>query len=483
MTSSREPTTAAGGADAGTGSSPALVVLGAAGDLTRRLLLPGLAGLVSCRHLGIQLVGGDRVDWDDDQWRATVQQAFAAAVEMTSQVDMIVRTTRYVQADVTAPQDLDRLLQTCSARPLILYFALPPAIAEQACRALTRITLPATTRLVLEKPFGSDAASADALNQIVTRLVPEDQIYRVDHYLGLSTVLNIFGLRFTNRMLESVLNSTHVASVDIFLDESLALEGRAGYYDHAGALIDMLQSHALHVLSLLAMEPPSTLSARDVRDSAAAVLRATRVWNNDPVGASRRARYTAGRVGDQMVPSYADEQGVDSRRRTETFAEVVVEVNNWRWAGVPFRLRTGKALRRLDKRVMITFKEPNWVPEGLVGYERPDRVHIGLDPEVLRLDFNINGIADPRTVERVGMGVNLEAGDLPAYGQVLAGVLDGDPTLSVRGDEAVETWRIVEPVLRAWRDDAVPLQEYEAGSDGPPRAEANQHRQDRPSLA
>jgi glucose-6-phosphate 1-dehydrogenase len=323
---------------------------------------------------------------------------------------------------------------------------------------------------VLEKPFGSDAESAERLNQVLTRLVPEDQIYRVDHYLGLSTVLNIFGLRYTNRVLESVLDSTHVASVDILLHESLTLEGRAGYYDGAGALIDMLQSHALHVLSLLAMEPPSTITALDVRDGAAAVLRATRVWHNDPVGSSRRARYTAGTTNGRAVPSYVDEDGVDPDRGTETFAEMVVEVNNWRWAGVPFRLRTGKALARLDKRVVITFKQPKWVPEGLHGFEQPDRLQIGLDPEVLRLDFNINGIGDPSTVERVGMGVDLEPGDLPAYGQVLAGVLDGDPTLSVRGDQAVQTWRIVEPVVRAWREDAVPMQEYKAGSDGPTTA-------------
>jgi glucose-6-phosphate 1-dehydrogenase len=389
-------------------------------------------------------------------------------VQATPTTDTLVRTARYVQADVTAPEDLDRLLRACSPGPLVLYFALPPTVAEQACRALAEVGLPADTRIVMEKPFGSDAARAEALNQLVTGLVPEDQIYRVDHYLGLSTVLNIFGLRFTNRMLESVLDSAHVASVDILLDESLALEGRAGYYDGAGALVDMLQSHALHVLSFLTMEPPATLTARDVRDAAATVLRATRVWDNDPAGSSRRARYTAGRVGDRTVPSYVDEDGVDPSRATETFAEVVMEVNNWRWAGVPFRLRTGKALRELDKRVVITFKEPKWVPEGLHGYQRPDRLHIGLDPEVLRLDFNINGVGNPWIVDRVEMGVGLDPGDLPAYGQVLAGVLAGDPTLSVRGDQAVETWRIVEPVLRAWRDGAVPLQEYPAGSDGPP---------------
>jgi glucose-6-phosphate 1-dehydrogenase len=466
VTSPRQPTTATGGVDTGTDTPPALVVLGAAGDLTTRLLLPGLAGLVTHEHVKIQLIGSDRVDWDDEQWRDRVQQAFAGETALGSELDTIVRTTRYLKADVTASEDLDRILRTCSG-PLVLYFALPPAVTERACRALTRIGLPAATRLVMEKPFGSGAAGADTLNQMVTRLVPEEQIYRVDHYLGLSTVLNIFGLRFTNRMLESVLDSTHVASVDILLEESLALEGRAGYYDGAGALVDMLQSHALHVLSLLAMEPPASLGARDVRDNAAAVLRATRVWGDDPIGSSRRARYTEGQIGNRTVPSYVDEEGVDPARGTETFAEVVVEVNTWRWAGVPFRLRTGKALPRLDKRVVITFREPNRVPEGLRGYERPDRLHIGLDPDVLRLDFNINGVADPWTVERVGMELNLEPGDLPAYGQVLAGVLAGDPLLSVRGDQAVQTWRIMEPVLKAWHDDAVPLQEYEAGSDGP----------------
>ncbi|MEV6489213.1 glucose-6-phosphate dehydrogenase, partial [Actinoplanes sp. NPDC051633] len=292
MTAPEQPP--ADGDRTGTDSAPSLVVLGAAGDLTTRLLLPGLAGLVRSRGLEIHLIGSDRADWDDDQWRARVRQAFAGQVEATPSIDTVVRTARYVQADVTAPADLNRLLQARPPGPLVLYFALPPAVAEQACRALEEVRLPVGTRLVMEKPFGSDAARADMLNQSITRLVPEDQIYRVDHYLGLSTVLNIFGLRFTNRMLESVLDSTHVAGIDILLDESLALEGRAGYYDRAGALVDMLQSHALHVLSFLAMEPPATLSARDVRDSAAAVLRATRVWGNDPAAGSRRARYTAG---------------------------------------------------------------------------------------------------------------------------------------------------------------------------------------------
>lgn len=463
----QEPATAADGADRSAAAPPTLVVLGACGDLTARLLLPGLAGLLNRGHLKVQLIGSDRTDWDDDRWRDRVQRAFASEVGTAPEIDAVVSATRYVQADVAAPEDLDRLLRTCPSGPLILYFALPPAVTEKACRALSGLDVPSGTRLVMEKPFGSDAASAEELNQLLTRLVPEDQIYRVDHYLGMSSLLNILGLRYTNRILESVLDSTHVDSVDIFLDESLALEGRAGYYDGAGALVDMLQSHALHVLAFVAMEPPSTIGAQDLRDSAAAVLRATQVWDNDPVRSSRRARYTAGRVGDRELPSYVDEEGVDPARGTETFAEVVVGVNTWRWAGVPFRLRAGKALPELNKDVVITFKKPNWVPDGLLGYERPDRIHIGLDPEVLRLDFNVNGPADPRTVERVGMKVEFPPGDLPPYGQVLAGVFAGDPTLSVRGDQAVHTWRIVEPVLRAWRENAVPLEEYQAGSDGP----------------
>jgi glucose-6-phosphate 1-dehydrogenase len=440
-------------------------VFGAGGDLAARLLLPGLAGLMNDRNLQVQLVGCGRTEVSDRQWRERVRQAFGD--ESGPATDAVIRTTRYVQADATSPDDLERLLAAVSSAPLILYFALPPEITERACHALAEVALPPSTRLVIEKPFGTDAASADELNRLVSRLVPEDQIFRVDHYLGMSTVLNLLGVRFANRMLEAVLNSTHVASVDIILDESLALEGRSGYYDRAGALIDMLQSHALHVLGFLAMEPPSSLGPRDIRDGTAAVLRATRIWNSDPAASSRRARYTAGSIGDRAVPSYVDEDGVDPDRGTETWAEVTVEVNTWRWAGVPFRLRAGKALRKLDKHVAITFKEPNWVPEGLSGFEQSDRVHLGLDPATVRLDVNVNGPADPRTVSRVAMNAELAPGNVSAYGQVLAGVLDGDPTLSVRGDQAVETWRIMEPVLQAWRNDAVRLEEYPAGSDGP----------------
>ena len=211
---------------------------------------------------------------------------------------------------------------------MAVFFALPPAVTVQACQALAGAELPEHTRLVLEKPFGTDAASAAALNDLLARLVPEDQVYRVDHYLGMSTVLNILGLRFANRMLESVLNGEHVQSVDIVFDESLALEGRAGYYDRAGALVDMIQSHSLQVLALLAMEAPSTLQARDVRDATTAVLRATRVWGDDPATWSRRARYTAGRsTGARCRRTWT--------RRAWTLTAAPRRSPRWSWPSTP----------------------------------------------------------------------------------------------------------------------------------------------------
>ena len=383
-------------------------------------------------------------------------------------MDAVAAAARYIRADVTSEHDLRGLLEAAQGA-LTIYFALPPAVTEKACRALRGIGLPADTRLVMEKPFGTDVASAQALNELLAQLVPEDHVHRVDHFLGMSTVLNILGVRFANRILEPVLTTEHVESVDIVFDESLGLEGRAGYYDGAGALVDMIQSHLLQVLSLIAMEPPSTLGARDLRDCKAQVLRATRVWNDDPAGCSYRARYTAGEVDGRKLPSYVDEEGVDPARETETLAEVVVAVDTWRWAGVPFRLRSGKALSGACKEVVVAFKQPSLVPAGLIGGDQPDRLRIGIGPgrNHLCLDFNISGPGDPFAIDPVTLEADFGAGELPEYGEVLKGVLEGDPTLSVRGDMAVDCWRVIEPVQKAWRNDEAPLEDYPAGSTGP----------------
>jgi glucose-6-phosphate 1-dehydrogenase len=381
-------------------------------------------------------------------------------------VEKVAQETRYFQTDVTQEADLRRLLDACPG-PLVIYFALPPAVTAKACQVLAEIGVPDGARLVLEKPFGTDAATARSLNELLARVVPEEQVHRVDHFLGKSTVLNILGLRFANRIFEPLLNAANVASVDIVFDENLALESRAGYYDKAGALADMIQSHLLQIVGLLAMEAPPTITEREVRDRTAQVLRATRLWDDDVAACSRRARYTAGEIDGKQLPAYADEAGVDPDRGTETLAEVVLAVDTWRWTGVPFRLRSGKALTAARKEAVITFKQPERIPDGLTGYRRPDRLRIGFGPDRLYMDLNINGPDDPFELDQVTLDTDFGPGDLPPYGEVLRAVLDGDPMLSVRGDTAEECWRIVEPVVSAWRSGEVPLLEYPAGSAGP----------------
>lgn len=444
-----------------------LLILGASGDLVGRLLLPGLGRLLrdgAGRMLSI--VGSGMDDWTDERWRQRVRDAFATVDAVAGQAGAAALGTRYLQADVTREEDLRRLLAACQGQ-VTIFFALPPAVTARACQALTHIELPKGTRLALEKPFGTDAAGAKQLNELLLRLVPEEQIHRVDHFLGKSTVLNILGLRFANRVFEPVLNAEHVESVDIVFDEKLALECRAGYYDGAGALVDMVQSHLLQVLSLLTMEAPPTLNARELRDRKAQVLRATRLWGDDVRASTRRARYSAGSIDGRRLPAYADEPGIDPSRGTETLAEVVLTVDNWRWAGVPFRLRSAKAMAATRKEAVVTFKQPARVPDGLTGHQRANQLRIGFGPDQLSFDVNINGPGDPFVIDPVELEATFGPGDLPPYGEVLRGILDGDPTLSVRGDTAEQCWRIVEPVLHAWRADDVPLQEYPAGSTGP----------------
>ncbi|PRY10471.1 glucose-6-phosphate dehydrogenase [Kineococcus rhizosphaerae] len=455
-----------------------LLVLGASGDLASRLLLPGLARLlVSGRSedathghgSSLQLVGAGAEDWDDAHWREVVTEAFSDHGADPAEDDGAARAvrdgSRYAKVDVTDPDALLDLLHSCTA-PVAAYFALPPAITAKACEGLVGRDLPESTRLVMEKPFGSDEASAHHLNEVVARLVPEQHVHRVDHFLGTSTVLGTLGVRFANRLFEPTWNAAHVERVDVFYDEDLALEGRARYYDHAGALVDMIQSHLLQVLSVLTMDAPSSLDEREFRDRKAQLLRATRLAG-PPAEASRRARYTAGRIGDRDLPDYTFEDGVDPARQTETLAEVVLHVDTWRWAGVPFRLRSGKALGRARKEAVITYKPVPHLMTGLKGNPAPTRLRLGFKPDTVNLDLTVNAEGDPFDLEEATLTAQLADSRLPAYGEVLAGVLDGDPLLSVRGDTAEDCWRILAPVIAAWKADEVPLETYAAGSDGP----------------
>jgi glucose-6-phosphate 1-dehydrogenase len=451
-----------------TRSIGSLLLLGASGDLSGRLLLPALGQLLDREESRreVVLVGAGSEDWNADAWQQRVRTSFSDGEVSDEALQSVLARTRYQQADVTSPVHLKALIDSCPAAPA-LYFALPPSVTVAACRALQQVSLPEGTNLVLEKPFGIGRESAASLNQLLAELVPEDQVHRVDHFLGRSTVLNLLGVRFANRLFEPVWSNEHIERVDIVFDETLTLENRARYYDHAGALMDMIQSHLLQVLALTAMEPIAKADAIDLRDSKAQVLRACRPWDDDPVGAGRQARYTRGSIDGRDVPDYTAEPGVDPARNTETLAELVVEIDNWRWSGVPFRLRSGKALRERRKEVLVTFKGLPHLPIGLRGEAPPDRLRLSMGPDRMALEMNVNGPSDPLQLDRVSLDTDMNPGRLPAYGEVLAGVLDGDPLLSVRGDTAEECWPIVDPVLQAWREGTVAMDSYAAGSEGP----------------
>jgi glucose-6-phosphate 1-dehydrogenase len=446
-----------------------LVLFGATGDLTARYLLPGLAALRRGGHIGdgFRLVAVGRQDWSDDEFRAWAKaQLDQHAPQFPPAArHAVVASSEYHRADVTDPAALTTVIS--GAGPVAAYLALPPSVFAATVSALDTAGLPQGSSIVLEKPFGQDLAEAKALNTLLARVIPEEAVFRVDHFLAMTTVQNILGTRLANRVLEPIWNGAHIAEIDIVWDETLALEGRGGYYDGVGALKDMLQNHLLQLLCLVAMEPPVSLDARDLRDRKVQVLRSIRPLSEDDLlRGTRRARYTSGRVDGVLVPAYVDEKGVEPVHRTETFAEMELQLDDERWHGTIFRLRTGKALGRNRKEVAVNFRPVPHLPRGMRGDPQPNVLRFGLEPE--DVVFELSGVG-PRahTISALTLSAVLEPAELPAYGRLLLDVFSRDPALSIRGDEAEECWRVVTPVLDAWAKDLVPLQEYAAGSDGP----------------
>jgi glucose-6-phosphate 1-dehydrogenase len=448
-----------------------LVILGIAGDLSKRLLLPGIASLLADGNTEpLSLVGFAAPECTQEVFEQRLLDTLGARIEGAraggaEALRSTVEHARLVTGDATDPAALAALSRIDPGHTA-LFFALPPSVTQKGLEALSPGELAEGTVLVLEKPFGHDAASAAQLNAALTRLVPESSIFRVDHFLAKSTVLNIAGLRFANRFIEPLLNAENVECVDIVYNEDLALEGRAGYYDSAGALRDMIQSHLLQIAAFLLMDQPSTLTERDLRDRVGEVLRALEV-DGGFREATWRARYTAGEIGEREIPDYAAEPGVDPARKTETMAQIRLRLKNSRWAGVPITIRSGKAVGEVRKEIVVTFKPVPYLPEGFSGIDSPTRLRIGLGPETLKLEIDVNGPGNPFQLDRVALGTALSSSRVLPYGEVISSVLEGDLTLSVRGDAAEECWRIVDPILAAWAEDRVPLEEYPAGTEGP----------------
>lgn len=457
-----------------------LVMVGATGDLAGRFLLPALATLHAAGLFpaGCRIVGAGSDDLDDDGFRRHVAERLdehAPQVAFEARRSLVASLSdRRVDASDTS--EVRALVEELGPEPVAVYLALPPSLFAPMVSAVGRAGLPAGSRIVVEKPFGQDLDDARALNALIAEVcgeAGETGVFRVDHVLGMATVQNLLALRFANPLLEAVWNSVHIDEIVILWEETLALEGRAGFYDRTGALKDVMQNHMMQLLSRIAMEEPTD---GRLHDRKVELLRAVRPLSPDDVATrTRRARYTAGRLGayggggGREVPSYVDEEGVDPSRGTETFAEVRLEVDNERWRGTGFVLRAGKAMAERRKGILVRFRSVGRDGQGWAGVTpETNTLWIGIDgPEDLRLQLNGSVPGSPLSLEPLSLTSAPVAADLPPYAHVLLDVLNGSHALSVRGDEAEQAWAVLTPVLQGWREGRVPLETYPAGSIGP----------------
>jgi glucose-6-phosphate 1-dehydrogenase len=447
------------------------VIFGASGDLAARFLVPALASLHEMGRLpeGFRLLGLAREEWDQATFRRRLTDKMAenAPHVAVSSREAVASVMDYAAIDVTDPKHIAKSLEGVT-EPVVIYLALPPALFHPAVEALAARGLPRGSKVVVEKPFGENLASAQALNRLLHDSFPEQDVFRLDHFLGKQTVQSILGLRFANRVFEPIWNSQHVERVEIVWDETLTAAGRAAFYDSTGALRDMIQNHLLQLLALIAMEPFHSLNERALRDRKVDVFRAVHRLSPDAVARQTvRGRYGPGRLNGREVPAYVDERGVEGKRHTETFAQVTLSIDNWRWAGVPFLLRTGKALAADRRHIAVHFRPVPHLAFGQRAHPTPNVLTITLNPDQIVLGINVNASGDLFELDQVDLDSPCGSGGAPAYVRLLFDVLHGDLTLSIRDDEAEESWRIVEPILDVWENGRVPLREYAAGSNGP----------------
>jgi glucose-6-phosphate 1-dehydrogenase len=476
-----------------------LVIFGAAGDLTWRKLIPALYSLFLDRWLPerFAIVGLDGKSMSDDEYHQRLHQGIDrfsrhGPTNEESWKNFAAYLTEFISADFSNPETYTTLGKRLAAQEkswntktnYIFYLATPPSLVEMIVQNLGKIRLPhdrKRARIVVEKPFGRDLASAHALNNMLTDVFDESQIYRIDHYLGKETVQNILAFRFANALFEPIWDRRYIDHVQITVAEKVGVEHRGGYYDHAGALRDMIQNHLLQILCLIAMEAPVSFAADEIRNKKVDVLRAIRPVPPEEVHKfAVRGQYGAGWLQGQRVSAYRNEPGVASDSSTETFAAVKLFVDNWRWQDVPFYLRTGKRLPSRISEASIQFRPvPHQsFPATAVGDWQPNRLVIRIQPEEsILLHFQAKQPGPTMRLSPVEMLFCYEDAFkviLPeAYETLLLDVMRGDATLFMRADQVEAAWSVISPILTAW--EAVPpldFPNYQAGTWGPEAAEA-----------
>lgn len=457
-----------------------LVLFGASGDLAKRKLIPALYSLMKRRNFDdtTRVLGVATTDMSDDDYRDAAREALVdSGVSPEKAAKWCARVIEYQSIKEGFDALEKRIDEIENAADLpgnrAFYLAIPPSVFDDTIEGLASVGLHESkgwTRVVVEKPFGEDRQSAEELNRLLHKWFSETQIYRIDHYLAKETVQNILVFRFANPIFESSWNRDRIDSVEITFAETLGLEGRAGYFDKSGMLRDVVQNHVFQIMTLMAMEPPVRLDSGSIRDEKVKVLKSIYPLSSEDVV---RGQYGPGSYDDKQVPGYLEEDGIDPTSSTETYAALRVDIDNWRWRGVPFYLRAGKRLPERRTQVVVRFKQP---PVYLFGGDEACRVHanvmyITLQPDEgfdLRFDVKMPGEGMELTPQSLSFRYGDVFGDLPdAYETLIVDFLTGDQTLFVRADEAEEAWRILEPVIDL--DDAP--ESYPAGSWGPDAAE------------
>jgi glucose-6-phosphate 1-dehydrogenase len=467
-----------------------LVLFGGTGDLAWRKLMPAL--FQAFRHGtlpdGGRIIGVGRDDLSDEQYRDLIRSRFdnveLAKRPSVEEFTRFAALLEFVRMDLSRPEDYARLAAALAQRQadtVVMYVATAPDLFTTVCEQLAAAGLNTPkTRVVLEKPLGHDLASNRAINDTVRQVFGEKQVFRIDHYLGKPAVQNLFALRFGNALFEPLWRREHIANIQITIAEELGVEKRGAFYETTGALRDMVQNHALQLLCAIGMEPPINSHADAIRDEKLKVLRSLKPWTAETLGQDViRGQYTAGSISGGPVAAYREETGVNPHSHTETFVALRTEISNWRWAGVPFYIRTGKRLAGRDARIVVNFRPtPHAIFNSQI--DVANRLVINLQPkDGLELHLLAQGQSNRRSSQslapvQLDLDFDKRFGSerVGAYERLLLDVIDGRLNLFVRSDEQEEAWRWVEPILEHWQNDMQGPRLYAAGTWGPSASSA-----------
>ena len=474
-----------------------LVLFGGTGDLAWRKLMPAL--FQAFRHGSLpdggRIIGVARDELSDDDYRELIRSRFKAVEgakrPSPEEFKAFASMLHFLRMDLSRPEDYAKLAELINGRgadTVVMYLATAPALFTSVVKQVAAAGLNTSrTRMVLEKPLGHDLASNRAINDAVQAVLSEDQIFRIDHYLGKPSVQNLFAMRFGNALFEPIWRREHVANIQITIAEDLGVEKRGSFYDQTGALRDMVQNHALQLVCAIGMEPPINSHANAIRDEKLKVLRSLKHWTAESIGLHAvRGQYAAGTAYGERVAGYREEAGVDPESRTETFVALRTEIANWRWAGVPIYIRTGKRLSSRDARIEVNFRAaPHAIFRVPAGYANKLVINLqpkdGLELHLLaqgqdkRLRSNGNGSNGTPQLAPVQLDLDFDkrfgTERVGAYERLLLDVIDGRLNLFVRRDEQEEAWRWVEPLLDSWAAEGNP-RAYAAGTWGPSASSA-----------